>query len=65
MYNERSLQAYCTINKRVNILLIKKGVDNKRQAVSHSKGILIYVVTMCKERKKHILKFKGFHALKV
>lgn len=31
MYNERSLQAYIyrTINKRVNILLIKKGLTPK------------------------------------
>ena len=29
MYNERSLQVYCTINKRVNILLIKKGLIPK------------------------------------
>ena len=53
MYNERSLQAYHTINKRVNILLIKKGLTPKDKQSATAK-VFRYMWWQCAKKGKNI-----------
>ena len=62
MYNERSLQAYIyrTINKRVNILLIKKGLTPKDKQSATAK---IFSIDICgdnvQRKEKTYIKVQG------